>query len=103
LSNLHFTSLLRGKGLELRSALQLRGKAEAKELPSPPPFFLTIPQPLRREKLLHYVQVKFDAIASRVLNLHFQGAGLDGSNLQIWLLKIKAKYREMIFRVLKQN
>ncbi len=25
--------LLRGKGLELRSALQLRGKAEAKELP----------------------------------------------------------------------
>jgi len=33
----------------------------------------------------------------------FQGAGLGGSNLQIWLLKIKARYREMIFRVLKQN
>ena len=81
------------------SASTRRGKAEAKELPSP----LTIPQPLRREELLHCVQVKFDAIASRVLNLHFQDAGLGGSNLQIWLLKIKARYRETIFRVLKQN
>ena len=45
----YLVSLLRGKGLELRSALQLRGKAEAKELPSP----LTIPQPLRRERWRH--------------------------------------------------
>ena len=41
--------LLRGKGLELRSALLLRSVAEAKELPSP----LTIPQPLRRERWRH--------------------------------------------------
>jgi len=45
--------MLRGKGLELRSALQLRSVAKAKELPSPS----TIPYPLRREKLLHCVQV----------------------------------------------
>ena len=63
--------MLRGKGLKLRSALQLRSVAEAKEPPSP----LTIPYPLRREKLLHCVQVylalsrrkfKFDIFRVRV-------------------------------------
>ncbi len=34
--------LLRGKGLELRSALQLRGNAEAKELPFISAFFFSL-------------------------------------------------------------
>ena len=35
------------------------------------------------------------------LNLRFQGADLGESNLQIWAMEVRAKYREMIFGVLK--
>ena len=77
--------LLREKGLELCSALQLRGNTEAKELPFISAFlfylgeeggvlltkrrpFLSqaLSNPTARERLLHCVQVKFDAIAPQV-------------------------------------
>ena len=67
--------LLRGKGLKLRSASQLRGKAEAKELPFISAFIFSLGEegvlltkrrpflsqalsnPTAREKLLRYAQV----------------------------------------------
>ena len=82
--------LLRRKGLELRSALQLRSVAEAKELPFPflwgrkggllrsvcsyeqseverrPFLSQALSNPTAREMLLHFVQVKFDACALQI-------------------------------------
>ena len=74
--------LLREKGLELCSALQLRGNTEAKELPFIPAFLFYVGEeggvlltkrrpflsqalsnPTARYKLLHCVQVQICAIA----------------------------------------
>ena len=57
-----------------KSAFLVKGEGAwiTKSLPSP----LTIPYPLRREKLLRYAQVKFGAVAPKMQIWHFQGAGL---------------------------
>ena len=38
----------------------------------------TTTYPTARERLLHYVQVKFSAVSPQILNLRFQGVGLGG-------------------------
>ena len=99
--------MLKEKGLELRSALQLRGKAEAKELPfvSTFLFFLgggrgfylrsacscyrsdaeTPTYPTAREMLLHCVQVYLALPRLTFFNLHFQATGLGVPHLKIKL------------------
>ena len=53
--------------------LQLRGKAEVKELPSP----LTILQPLRRDELLRYAQVYLALSRQTFLNLKWLNSARD--------------------------
>jgi len=60
---------------------------------------------MQREKMPRCAQVKFNATALQILNLHFQDAGLGDPKLQIepnLSVNDKAKYREMILRVVQK-
>ena len=113
--------MLREKGLELRSALQLRGKAEAKELPTPfnpspyDAFFRRgnlLPSRNERSGLKRSddserseAKVKGGDIALLTQSVAgfkfvFSWCGSRWVKFANLSIKIKAKYREMILRAL---